>query len=370
MYIFRLLICLILSVACIQLPLKSNELRKLKVGTVDNYLPCSDKVNNSFKGLSLDLWRIISERNKINYEIQSIETFNEAVDNAANGTFDIIVSCHKITSDRLKKVEYAVPYTNDGLAFLTKRDSSYKFNFIRNLFADSVVIYSLILLTFFSVICSLVIYKTENGMIKINNFTKEKREKLMKLFTMFMVGEYGDRSTMPVGMTTILLFSFIRLIIISKLVGSSVFLFFNIGETKDISYINNEVIKEIAQSGVAVNKGTKMDDWLKEKISNLKNIDKEKLNIKRTTNDKELINALVKDNVKFLLSDISVLNRLKSNLEDKNDYYIPYKNSISAPQAFIFGSNLSKNIKKQINITISELIRDGTILNLQKKWDK
>ena len=370
MYIYKVLICLILSITCIQLPLKSNELKKLKVGTVDNYLPCSDKVNNSFKGFSLDLWRIVSETNKISYEIDSIETFNEAVDDAAKGTFDVIVSCHKITADRLKKVEYSVPYTYDGLAFLAKRDSSYKFNFIRNLFADSVVIYSLLLLTFFSIICSLVIYKSENGMIRINNFTKEKREKLMKLFTMFMVGEYGDRSTMPVGMTTILLFSFIRLIIISKLVGSSLFLFFNIGETKDISYINDEVIKEIAQSGVAVNKGTKMDDWLKEKITNLNNIDKEKIYIKRTTSDKELINALVDDDVEFLLSDISVLNRLKNNLEKSNNYYIPYKNSISAPQAFIFGSNLSKNIKKQINISISELIRDGTVLNLQKKWNK
>tara|TARA_B100000212_G_scaffold277044_1_gene216594 strand:+ start:2195 stop:3307 length:1113 start_codon:yes stop_codon:yes gene_type:complete len=369
-FIYKLLIGLILSVFCIQLPLESNELKKLKVGTVDNYLPCSDKVNNSFKGLSLDLWRIISEINKISYEIESIETFNEAVDKAAKGDFDLIVSCHKITSDRLRKVEYAVPYTNDGLAFLTKRESSYKFNFVRNLFADSVVIYSLFLLTFFSIICSLLIYKSENGMIRINNFTREKREKLMKLFTMFMVGEYGDRSTMPVGMATILLFSFIRLIIISKLVGSSVFLFFNIGETRDISSINNDVIKQIAISGVAVNKGTKMDDWLKEKISNLENIEKGKINIKRTTNDQELIKALVKGNVKFLLSDISVLNRLKNNLEEKDNYYIPYKNSISAPQAFIFGSNLNKNIKKQINITISELIRNGTVLSLLNKWNK
>ena len=144
----------------------------------------------------------------------------------------------------------------------------------------------------------------------------------------------------------------------------------NIGETKDISYINNDVIKQIAISGVAVNKGTKMDDWLKEKISNLKNIDKGKINIKRTTNDEELIKALVQGNVKFLLSDISVLNRLKNNLEEKDNYYIPYKNSISAPQAFIFGSNLNKNIKKQINITISELIRNGSVLSLLNKWNK
>ena len=38
------------------------EIKTLQVGTVDNYLPCSDLTENSYEGLSIDLWRAIAEK--------------------------------------------------------------------------------------------------------------------------------------------------------------------------------------------------------------------------------------------------------------------------------------------------------------------
>ena len=34
----------------------------IKVGTVDDYLPCSDQIDQHFEGPSTDIWRRISER--------------------------------------------------------------------------------------------------------------------------------------------------------------------------------------------------------------------------------------------------------------------------------------------------------------------
>ncbi|WP_269614451.1 hypothetical protein [Prochlorococcus marinus] len=46
------------------MPISAEEKRVLKVGTVDNYLPCSDLVDGNFEGLSVDMWRAIAEKIK------------------------------------------------------------------------------------------------------------------------------------------------------------------------------------------------------------------------------------------------------------------------------------------------------------------
>ena len=102
------------------LPISAEEKRALKVGTVDNYLPCSDLVDGNFEGLSLDMWRAIAEKNKIKYDLSVIATFGQAVDDAESGKYDLIAYCHKITADRLKKATYAVPYTEGTLGFLSR----------------------------------------------------------------------------------------------------------------------------------------------------------------------------------------------------------------------------------------------------------
>ena len=59
----------------ILLPISAEEKRVLKVGTVDNYLPCSDLVEGNFEGLSVDMWRAIAEKNKIHYDLSIIPSF-------------------------------------------------------------------------------------------------------------------------------------------------------------------------------------------------------------------------------------------------------------------------------------------------------
>lgn len=83
----------------------------IKVGTVDDYLPCSDQIDQHFEGLSIDIWRRISERLNVSYTIKAISSFDQAVTLAANGEFDLIASCHEITPERLQSIEYAIPYT-------------------------------------------------------------------------------------------------------------------------------------------------------------------------------------------------------------------------------------------------------------------
>ena len=81
---------------------EQNQNQLLTVATVDNFLPCSDKYYNGYRGFSIDLWHTISSRNSINYKLKSVSTFNKAVEAAANNDVDLVVSCHEINKERAR----------------------------------------------------------------------------------------------------------------------------------------------------------------------------------------------------------------------------------------------------------------------------
>ena len=351
------------------LPLSAEEKRVLKVGTVDNYLPCSDLVDGNFEGLSIDMWRAIAEKNKIHYDLSIIPTFGQAVDDAASGKYDLIASCHKITSDRLKKVTYAVPYTEGTLGFLSRKNQNKLF--IVDLISDSIVLNSILILAAVSLTGSILLYKVEKGHLNVKDFSKQKRTTIMNKFTNFVIGAYGGLTIEKKGMWIVIIVAFSRLLIISTLVGSSASLIFKRDSPRNANDLNDESIRNIVYSGVTVNKATKMDDWLQNKINQSETIDSSKVKIIRSTGgEPELVYALRTGKVNHILSDIAVLNRIHTNIESPEDYVISVKNPNVTPQAFIFGANLEDNYRKSINITISEFIRSGKSRELGILWNK
>ena len=351
------------------LPLSAEEKRVLKVGTVDNYLPCSDLVDGNFEGLSIDMWRAIAEKNKIHYDLSIIPTFGQAVDDAASGKYDLIASCHKITSDRLKKVTYAVPYTEGTLGFLSRKNQNKLF--IVDLISDSIVLNSILILAALSLIGSILLFKVEKGHLNVKDFSKQKRATIMHKFTNFVIGSYGPLTIEKKGMWIIIFVAFSRLLIISTLVGSSASLIFKRDSPKNVNDLNDESIRNIVYAGVTVNKATKMDDWLQNKVNQSDTIDSSKVKILLAVGgEPELVSALKSGKVNHILSDIAVLNRIHANIENPEDYVISVKNPNVTPQAFIFGANLEDNYRKSINITISEFIRSGKSRELGILWNK
>ena len=351
------------------LPLSAEEKRVLKVGTVDNYLPCSDLVDGNFEGLSVDMWRAIAEKNKIHYDLSIISTFGQAVDDAASGKYDLIASCHKITSDRLKKVTYAVPYTEGTLGFLSRKNQNKLF--IVDLISDSIVLNSILILAAVSLTGSILLYKVEKGHLNVKDFSKQKRTSIMNKFTNFVIGAYGGLTIEKKGMWIVIIVAFSRLLIISTLVGSSASLIFKRDSPRNANDLNDESIRNIVYSGVTVNKATNMDDWLQNKINQSETIDSSKVKIIRSAGgEPELVYALRTGKVNHILSDIAVLNRIHTNIESPEDYVISVKNPNVTPQAFIFGANLEDNYRKSINITISEFIRSGKSRELGILWNK
>ena len=107
------------------------EFDNLVVGTVDNFLPCSDRTaSGGYQGVSLDAWRRVAESTKIEYSILAIPTFSRAIQMAADGKIHVLASCPKITARRLEVVRMSVPYMGTSIGFLSlKEEESPTFEF-------------------------------------------------------------------------------------------------------------------------------------------------------------------------------------------------------------------------------------------------
>ena len=120
-----------LVLACIPEHATAQEPRNLIVGTVDNYLPCSDETSEGYEGLSIDIWRRVAEKLQQPYALVNIPSFSAAIDSAAFGSVDLIASCHKITAERVERVDFSVPYTRASLGILSREDRAINLTFAK-----------------------------------------------------------------------------------------------------------------------------------------------------------------------------------------------------------------------------------------------
>ena len=342
------------------------------VGVVDNALPCSDFNDSSYIGLSLDFWREVAEKANIHYTTKTINSFNEGINEAEKGNVDLLVSCFDITTSRLRRVEYTIPYRKENNAFLSRRKDFPGQLVLLNILRNKVLIYSLALLAILSLICSLMIYKWDNGRFDFLNFTAPRREKLIRSWTIFMVGVWGPmfRSSMPKEMILILIFSFLRLAIVSTLLGTAASEIFITKKPIEINKIGNEQIVNLLYEGVGVPKGTAQDTWFSEKIASLKNFDTNKIKLVKTEKGEEgLLELLLNGDVNHIFGEKSNLKNIKKAILNSSDFYISIEDPIKYNQGFVFGKNLDKKSKQSINVAISELIGKGRHIFAEKKWN-
>ena len=172
--------------------LTTDPSEHLLVGTVDNYLPCSDEANNNYEGLSIDVWRRVAETINRLYTIVSLPTFSQAVNAAAFGSVDLIASCHKITPERLELVEFSVPYTRDSLGMLSRKNNSLNIGIGTQLFKDTFIKTSLIVLLVVSGLSALGIALLENNFDGMSGFSGKRPTRFTKAWIMLLLGSGVD----------------------------------------------------------------------------------------------------------------------------------------------------------------------------------
>ena len=344
----------------------------LLVATVDNYLPCSDEAENHYEGLSIDVWRRVAESLNRPYTLATIATFSQAVDAAAYGTVDLVVSCHKITPERLQRVEFSVPYTRDSLGMLSRRSHDLNFSVVQRLLGDGIIRVSLLILLLISGLSALALSSLEGNFEGMSGFSGRRRVRFSKAWIMLLLGSGVDKllHQSQRAHALILLASGIRILFLSVLVGTTAALLFEHRKPLDASQLSASQLKTVLAEGVAVNAGTKMHEWL------LLQIDRHNLNaadhgsVMAVERQGALEDALRRGVVKHIVSDVSVLNQVVQNLEDPDAYRLSLEMANKTPQAFIFGASLSAELKRSINIALAKMNYSGDSARLERSWQK
>ena len=352
--------------------LTTDSSEHLLVGTVDNYLPCSDEANNNYEGLSIDVWRRVAENINRPYTIVSLPTFSQAVDAAAFGSVDLIASCHKITPERLELVEFSVPYTRDSLGMLSRKNNSLKIGIGTQLLEDTIIKTSLITLLVISGMSALGVASLEKNFDGMSGFIGKPSTRFTKAWIMLLLGSGVDKllHQNQRAHALIVLASGIRILFLSILVGTTAALIFEDRKPMNANNINKSYLNKILSEGVAVNAGTKMHDWLLNQVE-IHNLDQASHSgIVATERKGALSEALDSGLANHTVSDVSVLTQVLQNVDEPDNYWISLEIPNKTPQAFIFGANLDPTTKQAINIALSRLNYEGDTARLEASWQK
>ena len=352
--------------------LTTDPTEHLLVGTVDNYLPCSDEANNNYEGLSIDVWRRVAETINRPYTIVSLPTFSQAVDAAAFGSVDLIASCHKITPERLELVEFSVPYTRDSLGMLSRNKNSLQIGISTQLLEDTIIKTSLITLLVISGMSALGIAVLEKNFDGMSGFSGQQSARFTKAWIRLLLGSGVDKllHQNQRAHALIVLASGIRILFLSILVGTTAALIFEDRKPMDANNINKSYLSKILSEGVAVNAGTKMHDWLLNQVET-HNLDQASHSgIVATERKGALSEALDSRLANHILSDVSVLTQVLQNVNEPDNYWISLEMPNKTPQAFIFGANLDPKTKQSINVALSRLNYEGDTARLETNWQK
>ncbi len=91
----------------------------LRVGVVDGSPPCSYLEHAAWRGIAIDLWRLIAAREGIPYKISEWPSINAMLDATRDGTLDVAVECVNVSPDRLGRYQFSLPFQEDGQAVMT-----------------------------------------------------------------------------------------------------------------------------------------------------------------------------------------------------------------------------------------------------------
>ena len=341
----------------------------IKVGTVDDYLPCSDQINQHFEGLSIDLWRRISERLNINYTIQTISSFDQAVTRAANGEFDLITSCHEITPERLQSIEYAIPYTTGGIIIASLQNQKPVITLVGKIIQNEIVVKCSILLI---IITGLTAWSS-SYFKQPEPTSRGKARRLTKVWTFLILNDGIDTivGSKIRDHITVLITSLVHMLLMSAIIGTTATIIFEENITKKTNELTNKELHQLLRQGLAVQKQTSNEHWLNKQMNKAgirNDIGTTPIYASSKQQLMELIQRKSTQKPNHFIANITTYKTVLKQAELEEKFELSYQMPSKTPQAFVFGSQIKQDLKKAINIEISKMNRSGLTEQIEKDW--
>ena len=341
----------------------------IKVGTVDDYLPCSDQINQHFEGLSIDLWRRISERLNINYTIQTISSFDQAVTRAANGEFDLITSCHEITPERLQSIEYAIPYTTGGIIIASLQNQKPVITLVGKIIQNEIVVKCSILLI---IITGLTAWSS-SYFKQPEPTSRGKARRLTKVWTFLILNDGIDTivGSKIRDHITVLITSLVHMLLMSAIIGTTATIIFEENITKKTNELTNKELHQLLRQGLAVQKQTSNEHWLNKQMNKAgirNDIGTTPIYASSKQQLMELIQGKKTQKPNHFIANATTYKTVLKQAELEEKFELSYQMPSKTPQAFVFGSQIKQDLKKAINIEISKMNRSGLTEQIEQDW--
>ncbi len=122
---FKVLILILVLSSMILLMSCSSKGKKLVVGVSAEYPPFEYKEGAEFKGIDIEIARLIAEKLGLELQIQDME-FDSLIPSLTAGKIDMAISAITITPERLEQIDFSDSYYQSNQTLLVKKFSDLK----------------------------------------------------------------------------------------------------------------------------------------------------------------------------------------------------------------------------------------------------
>ena len=349
---------------------KPQQNTPIIVGTVDNNLPCSDKIDDHLEGYSIDVWRRIRERLNIDYRVITSKTYDEAVMLAAKGKVDIVASCHDITPERLQLVEFSVPYTSGGIVIISRRAQRPALALASKLINNQIILRCGILLI---LVTSLTAFALK---VQKRNSKRKKDHKQRKYFRLWTILILNDGVDTLLGSRTrenllVLSSSLLHMLLMGAIVGTIASIVFEQNITFNTSRLGSNELIKLLKEGLVVQEGTSYMQWIESRMKRAgigENYSVPPRFVSTKTEMLEEISSSKGDKARHFVMNITTYKHNLRQVGNPDNFEASYQQPNKTPQAFIFGSAADPEFKRLINIEISKMNRSGLTDQIESDW--
>jgi hypothetical protein len=338
----------------------------LRVGVVQNAMPCSELNNGQASGSAVDLWESIAQHQRWRYVLQPLPTPNAAVAAAAAGEVDVAISCLNIIAERLERVDFSVPYQEDSLAFLSANSSEGVLSILKKISKEQILRDTIMLLFAITFVGTSLIWLISRGFDHKDIDSGHQARTFFKGWMMQVMGTgIYKMGSGPASILMVTLVNICRLVVTSVFVGTTATVVFKSTLPADVSEQDSLLLA--LRSGVGVDAGTVSELWLKQQAKKLRQ--PQLLNrIKPISGDEAMLGALSRRAVGSIMADSARVEILSRKIANPSHYHISGQTYNKTPQAFVFGATLDKPDRDRINLEISRMRFDGEIESIVKRW--